>query len=349
MKNLLTSTLFLLPFYVLFGQIQVLHYVETTGFDHNTREVSVNFFQDLGKRFNFTVVQDSDGSQFDTAENLSQFSLVIFSNTTGDQGLSQNQRQNLETYINQGGSYLGIHSASDTYRHSSSNGGNKGSWDWYAETLAGCSVQQGPNHTSQNYNANIRLIPSNTALDDNIPNPWNKNEEWYYWENGYLSPAFTTLLEVERTGNNSYDAARMVAHFRELPGGGKAFYTSLGHSGQNFTDDKTFRQLMSNALSWVLGAESRSAAEILREEMNPRFVNPASGELTLVAEVPRAMDLHLEVYDLKGSLLNSFAISYAEAGQLNWKNELDLSAGWYLGLLIIEGETIFTDKFYFDQ
>ena len=46
--------------------------------------------------------------------------------------------------MNNGGGYLGIHAASDTYRHSTANGSSTGTWDWYAE-MAGASVQEGPN------------------------------------------------------------------------------------------------------------------------------------------------------------------------------------------------------------
>ena len=86
---------------------------------------------------------------------------------------------------------------------------------------------------------------------EGIPNPWNKTEEYYYWENGYLAPGFTEILRVEQTGNNSYDMPRMTAHVRELPGGGRAFYTSLGHASANFESDQDFIRLITNALEWT--------------------------------------------------------------------------------------------------
>ena len=147
---------------------------------------------------------------------------------------------------------MGIHAASDTYRHSSANGSSKGTWDWYAETLTGCSVQQSPNHTANNHSGTISHISSHTILD-NLPSPWIKAEEYYYWENGYLNTAdFQELLRVGSTGGNSYDEARMVAHLRDLPGGGKAFYTSLGHSRSNFQAGTMFIELMSGALNYLL-------------------------------------------------------------------------------------------------
>lgn len=250
MKTLFLCTSFLLALFIS-TQADILHYSETTAYDHRTREVSLSFFQALGKTMGHEVIEDKNGSEFDTAENLRKYDLVIFSNTSGANGLSETQRENFENYIENGGSFLGIHAASDTYRHSSANGSLTGVWDWYSETLTGCSVQNGPNHTSNNHVAAMEVHKPKTSLAEGLPSPWIKTEEYYYWENGYLSSDFSVLLSVERTGNYSYDEERMVAQFRELPWGGKAFYTSMGHAPSNFTTDLTFQKLMKNVVHWL--------------------------------------------------------------------------------------------------
>lgn len=230
---------------------KVLHYTETTGYDHNTRNQSLGMFQAWENADNFVVTSDNNGDEFNTLSNLQQYAVVVFSNTSGDNGLTSVQRANFESYISGGGSYLGIHAASDTYRHSTANGGSKGTWDWYAETVAGATVQQNPNHTSQNHNNTMTHEVVGHPTLTNVPSPWNKTEEYYYWENGYLNSSFTELLRVGSTGSNSQDAARMMAHCKNLSGGGRAFYTALGHSGNNYTGDQNFQQLIRNALDWV--------------------------------------------------------------------------------------------------
>ena len=230
----------------------MLHYVETTGFNHNTRSQSLAMFQSWAAANNYTVVDDQNGSQFNTLANLQQYAVVVFSNTSGDNGLDATQRANFEAYIQGGGSYLGIHAATDTYRHSSANGGSKGKWDWYAETVAGATVQQSPNHTSSSHNNNMtKTTPGHPTLAS-LPDPWNKTEEYYYWQNGYLNPTFTELLRVGSTGGNSYDAPRMTTHCKELQWGGRTFYTSLGHDKLNFTSaaNINFQNLIKDALLW---------------------------------------------------------------------------------------------------
>ncbi len=234
------------------AQSLILHYTETTGYNHNTKIVSEAMFDSWSLLNNYTVVSDDDGTEFNSLNNLSQYAVVVFSNTSGGGGLDATQRANFEAYILAGGNYLGIHAAADTYRHSSSNGNNKGNWDWYAENVAGASVQENPNHTNANHNNTMDIQVANHPTLANIPNPWNKTEEYYYWENGYLNSTFTELLQVGQTGNNSYDAPRMTAQFKELSGGGRAFYTSLGHAQSNFTSDVNFQNLIHDALLWLM-------------------------------------------------------------------------------------------------
>lgn len=254
MCNLPKRSYLLLIFSAILGsavaQIKVLHYDETTGFDHNTRNQSFALFTALGNAEGYDVVQDSDGSEF-TMSKLSEYDLVIFSNTSGSQGLNDSQKAALEWYIDvRGGSLMGIHAASDTYRHSSANGGNTGVWDWYAETLGG-SVQQSPNHTSNNHVDTMHKLIEHPSIE-NMTFPWVKEEEYYYWENGYLNEDIIQIFEVEETGSNSYDEVRPMGWFTIKDSGAKIFYTALGHKRGNFTGDfPQFEQLMQDAVLWL--------------------------------------------------------------------------------------------------
>ena len=254
----------------------ILHYDETTGFNHGTRSVSLALFNSIANNNGYTVTQDSDGNGF-TQANLDNFDLVVFSNTSGDGGLTASQRAALEWFVDsKGGSLMGIHAATDTYRHSSANGGSTGTWDWYAETLGG-SVQQSPNHTSANHVNDINLINSHPAAA-NISFPWNKEEEYYYWENGYLNPDINEILRVDQTGGNSYDAARPVAWSRTAPSGAKIFYTSLGHKTGNFTGNfPTFETLIENAAQWLVTSDPLGV-ELSSLDARPNYDN-ASIEL----------------------------------------------------------------------
>ncbi len=236
-------------------QTRILHYSETSGYDHNTRSQSLAMLQAMGATNGFLVDDDATGDLFNSISTLQEYSVIVFSNTSGNAILDAFQRTNFEQYINSGGSYLGIHAASDTYRHSSANGNNTGTWDFYAE-LVGASVQESPNHVSGTPQYSMAHIADHRSTD-NIPDPWVKNEEYYYWENGYFGNNNTVVLEVEETIGpnnivNSYDAARPMSWYRLLPQGGKMFYTALGHSASDYVSDQLFINHIEDALLWIL-------------------------------------------------------------------------------------------------
>lgn len=281
--------------------IKVLHYTETTGYDHNTRQDSRSFFEracdslTISTPYFWSLDHSDNSTVFDDLSSLQEYSVVIWSNTSGANGLTATQRANYEQYVNNGGNYLGIHAAGDTYRHSTSNGSNTGVWDFYAEYLSGCSVQENPNHTSANHNNSMSHIVSHPILNG-LPSPWNKTEEYYYWENGYLDPTFTELLQVASTGSNSYDAARMMAHYKVHTWGSRSFYTALGHDVSNFTVDTNFEQLLKNALYWCATPTFPTEVSSINVRTISVFPNPFTDAITIDAGV--STPYQLEVYDL---------------------------------------------------
>ena len=222
----------------------VLHFTKTTGFDHNTRAQSGQMFQDLGNTRGYTVTNTNDANVFNDIDTLRKYAVIVFSNTSGNSVFNASQRANFEQYMNEGGSYLGIHAASDTYRTG---------WPFY-NNIVGAIVQSNPNHTSANHVNTMDHMTPHPILN-NIPSPWTKEEEYYYWDiNGGMIDTlnFRTLLRVRQTGSNSYDRSRPMAWYRQFPSGARSFYTALGHKRINYeTPGNEFRQLVDNAVCWL--------------------------------------------------------------------------------------------------
>lgn len=296
---------FILNINVLMAQInsKVLHYSETSGFDHQTRASSLSMFQSFP---NLNVVNDIDGSEFDSLSNLLSFDLIVFSNTSGNQILDSTQRSHFEAYIQQGGNLLGIHAASDTYRHSSANGIRTGTWDFYAKTIGG-SVQENPNHVAGTPAYDISVIGSHPSSNF-LPNPWNKNEEYYYWENGYLDSTINVILEVETTIGpnnlvNSFDSSRAVSWFKILPTSSKVFYTSMGHANSNYTSDSLFQKHIQLAVEWTLGLIT--GIENISSQNNNTFrlhPNPSSHHVFIQSNENEKID-RLIILDNQGKIV----------------------------------------------
>ncbi|WP_394974235.1 ThuA domain-containing protein [uncultured Croceitalea sp.] len=232
---------------------KVLVFTKTSGFNHNTKEESVAMVQKIADELDFDVEVSDNASVFDDQNNINSFDVIFFTNTSGNM-LNASQRNTVESYAEQGGNFISNHAASDSYGHSSAstvNGGGKGEWDWYAENITGCSVRNDPNHTSNNFAATVTIQNQNLDLTAEIRFPWDDNEEWYYWEGGYINDEFTELLRVSDTGSNSYDDSRMTAHYWERPEGGISFYSSMGHAKSKYSNPE-FIILMQNAFEFIL-------------------------------------------------------------------------------------------------
>jgi len=311
-----------------FGQIRILHYTETSGFDHQTRTASFNLFNSLAGSFGYQIVDDSLGNSFDSLFNLQSYNIVIFSNTSGDAILDSNQRSNFEDYIAGGGNVLAIHSATDTYRHSMSNGTNTGTWDFFPE-LIGASVQQNPNHVNGTPVFSMQSA-TNHPLLYNIPSPWTKAEEYYYWENGYYDSTNNVLLTVEATGTNSYDSSRATTWYRTLAAGNRIFYTSLGHEPTSFDLDTEFQQLMKNALQWCAGLNPG-----IFENSNDKikiWPNPFAGKI----HIEGCMNSILKIYAIDGRLILQERVD----SKYYFKEISGLPGGLYIFSFVKDGERI---------
>lgn len=267
------------------AQPRVLHFTKTSGFDHNTRAVSFAMFTSIATELGVQVDDDATGNTFSDPDLLAQYDVIVFANTSGDAILDAAQRAHFEGFIANGGSVLGIHAATDTYRHSTANGSNTGTWDFYAE-LIGASVQQSPNHVSGTPLYAMTHVGEHASTAD-LPDPWEKNEEYYYWLNGYYGANNTEVLRVEGTIGpnglvNDYDAPRPMSWYRTLSDGGRLFYTALGHASGNYTNDVLFRTHVRDALGWLLEGTT-TVKEILPDAIT-LFPNPA--ESVLFVNVP---------------------------------------------------------------
>jgi type 1 glutamine amidotransferase len=331
------------------GAFKVLHFTKTSGWDHKTRDVSLSMFRNLGAANNFTTDHDNTGAAFNSLENLQQYAVVVFSNTSGNNLLSAAQRANFEAYINGGGSVMGIHAASDTYRHSSANGNNRGTWNWYAE-LIGASVQENPNHVAGTPQYTMRKIGSHPSTA-NVPNPWTKNEEYYYWEKGYYNAANVAVLEVEQTRGpnnqvNTYDAARPMSWYRQLPSGGRSFYTALGHAPTNFTTDQNFISHVRDAVLWAAAARTVTAVPAGRSAGGPllRFENPVRAHLQLSFAAQDHSPLQLTVSDLSGRAVLTQQLPSPVTDFTALIDLSDQATGLYF-LQVLQGNRLTTRKF----
>jgi type 1 glutamine amidotransferase len=184
---------------------------------------------EMGARHGFDVDATENAAAF-TDANLANYDAVIWLCTTGDV-LNETQQAAFERYIQAGGGYAGIHSASDT----------EYDWPWYGG-LVGAYFRDHPGVAGVNAQfqvASMDIEDRQTAATRRLPDPWTREEEWYNFRTN-PRPNVHVLASVDES---TYDPRGYSVPGGSPPmgdhpitwchryDGGRAFYTALGHKG----------------------------------------------------------------------------------------------------------------------
>ncbi|MGY3792956.1 ThuA domain-containing protein [Aquimarina sp. 433] len=312
----------------LFAQEKVLVFTKTNGFTHPSIGAGITMIRDLGNDNGLWITDDTDDANAFTDANLSQYAAVIWCNTSGNNLLNASQREAFENFIASGGGFLGIHAATDTYRDRS--------WPFYNELVGGI-VQSGPNHTSNNFNADMTIVNSHPSVDfiGSVGDIWNKSEEYYYWKNngGQLFNGNIDVLMVESTGSNDYDEARPISWYKEYAGG-RSFYTALGHNSSDYTNNTNFIKHVEEGIKYVIG-NTLSVGGPEQEIPLQIAPNPVQDVMRLSTS-GMLSSKSLMIYNVNGKLVYKSEIP-AEVSYTDINLE-KLASGLYIGSLISNNE-----------
>ena len=214
----------------------VLVFTKTEGWRHKSIEKGVKTLRELGRQNGFVALQTESGEDF-TTQNLNNYKLVVFLNTTLDV-LDNGQQKAFEGYIKGGGSFLGIHSACDT----------EYDWPWYGKLVGGYfdSHPSDPNVRK----ATIDVVSKDHPSTEHLSDSWSRTDEWYNFKN--LSSDTTILLNLDESSyeGGTNGSNHPIAWYHEFDGG-RAFYTGGGHTEDSY-DEPMFRQHLLGAIEWCL-------------------------------------------------------------------------------------------------
>lgn len=235
-----------------FDQPTILLFSKTTGFRHaKAIKASKSAFSQMVKRNDWFLYETENAGIFNEEE-LRRFDVVIWNNNTG-RVLTDNQRILFENYIEDGGSYIGIHGAGD-FSHR---------WDWYKNEVIGAEFSHHPirNHIQS---AEVQLQPgTDSLLSAGLPTSFRHDEEWYVFydtpeKNGFKALYKIDGNEIDPNGNILFEKSKdfgmganhPVAWYKHV-GEGRVFYTSMGHLGEAF-ESENFMGIIENAVNWCL-------------------------------------------------------------------------------------------------
>ncbi len=209
---------------------RLLVFTKTAGFVHNSIPDGVAALQKMAGENKWQLDTTSNAALF-TAENLRRYAAVIFLSTTGNV-LNDAEQAAFETYMTEGGGYVGIHAAADT------------EYDWpFYNKVAGAYFLSHPKQQKAVINVTDQTHPSTSFL----PRRWERFDEWYNYKS--ISPDIKVLATLDEStyeggkNGNSHPIA-----WTTTVGNGRAFYTGLGHTKESYQEPLFLRHLLGGIL-----------------------------------------------------------------------------------------------------
>jgi type 1 glutamine amidotransferase len=220
----------------------VLYFTHSAGYRHEVIPVSQEVLRRIGEispRFEVTATEDVAAF---TAENLRRYDAVMFF-TTGELPMSGAQKQALVDFVRAGGGFVGVHSATDTFYQ----------WPEYGELIGGY-FDQHPWHQGVRIDVVDRSDPLVAFLEASIT----IFDEIYQIRDFDVGGSHVLLrldpgsVDLTRDNVHRHPYGWPLAWTRGY-GGGRVFYTALGHEEAVWRDSR-YQTLLRNAVLWAAGS-----------------------------------------------------------------------------------------------
>ncbi|UTF59468.1 discoidin domain-containing protein [Gilvimarinus sp. DA14] len=216
----------------------VLVFSKTSGFRHGSIPAGIAMVEAIADDYGYGFTASEDAAVF-TDAGLAQYDTIVFMNTTGDI-FTDSQKAAFRSYIENGGGYVGSHSAADTEH----------GWDWYTDVLlAGAEFIH---HGDGIPMARVEIEQQSDPLVSHIGSDWNLADEWYFWESSPRGVGNVQVLgNLDRSSYTSnYPVDDHPVIFKNTVGSGRVFYTAIGHVDANFSDPNMI-EMMRKAIEWT--------------------------------------------------------------------------------------------------
>jgi type 1 glutamine amidotransferase len=213
---------------------QVLVFSKTAGFRHDSIPAGIQAIRELGTANGFTVTATEDSAVFTTSQ-LANYKAVVFLSTTGDV-LNASQQTAMESYINGGGGYAGIHAAADT----------EYDWPFYGQ-LVGAWFRSHPAIQQVTTKVADRAHPATSHLGQT----WVRTDELYNYRTN-PRPAVRVLSTLDETTYTGGDMGDHPITWCHPQGSGRSFYTGFGHTIGSYTE-AAFRTQLLGGIRYAAG------------------------------------------------------------------------------------------------
>lgn len=221
--------------------IRVLVYIKNgKGYVHENRAAGTAAIQQLGRQYGFAVDVSDNASSF-TEDNLKKYAALIFNNTNNEIFDTDEQKVAFMRYIQAGGGFVGIHSATGSERQ----------WPWF-KRLIGASFLRHAKHQPFREIIIDHTHPSTSFL----PPIWQRDDECYFFKE--YNPDIHVLIVHDlvplddKDKPTYYGGTSSPSVWCHEFDGGRQWYTSLGHDSATYAIPE-FRRHIMGGIIWVIG------------------------------------------------------------------------------------------------
>jgi uncharacterized protein len=213
---------------------RILIFSKTDGFRHGSietgRDALIAWAEERGVRADAT----EDASKFNS-ETLALYDAIVFLNTN-QPVFNEAQRAAFRSYIQNGGGFAGIHSATDT----------EYDWPWYNK-LVGAYFSGHPRIQT----ARIEVVDPNHPSTEMLPDEFERRDEWYNFRDFNDDVTVLLALDPQSFEGSDHPDFHPIAWYHEFDGG-RAFYTGSGHTEESYSEEKFMNHLW-GGIEYVMG------------------------------------------------------------------------------------------------
>jgi type 1 glutamine amidotransferase len=231
----------------------ILIFSHTTGYRHDSIPAGITAVEAIARHRGLAVVASEDPTVF-SANSLGRFRAIVLLSTTTDPGnpasewLVGERRAALEQFVESGGGVIAVHAAADSHYH----------WPWYTRMIGGRFARHPPGTPS----GRLSIVESSHQANRGLPKTVQRIDEWYYFDDFDPSSNLLFTLDPGSIGEKDINP-NPVAWTRKL-GGGRIFYTAMGHTRESYSEPFFLRHL-ANGMDWVLAPRESGARRLSRQ------------------------------------------------------------------------------------
>ncbi|MCC6288152.1 MAG: ThuA domain-containing protein [Chitinophagaceae bacterium] len=221
--------------------IRVLVYTKNgKGYIHENRAACTAAIQQIGKQYGFKVDVSDDAASI-TEDNLKKYTLLIFNNTNNETFDTDEQKVAFMRYVQAGGGFVGIHSATGSERQ----------WPWFKRLIGASFLRHARGQPFKEI-----IIDDAHPSTSFLPKIWQRDDECYFFKD--YNPDIHVLMVHDlgplddKDKPTYYGGTSSPSAWCHEFDGGRQWYTSLGHNSTTYAEPE-FQKHILGGIIWVIG------------------------------------------------------------------------------------------------